>query len=125
MLHHRRPSPFLRTLLLVLVALGVVIQPMLAIASELHGVDHAAVVIGDAGHEGHQHDDDGQPEGGDPNHAFGLHGLMHQGSAGASSLPPMFFTLAAVPQSASVLSWLDDTAPSGPPLGQVHRPPIA
>lgn len=124
MLRSRRPSCFLRTLLLVLVALGVLIQPALAVASELHSIDHAAVTDGGDGHEGHRHLEDGQPEGDDPDHTLGLHGLMHQGNFGTSFMPPMD-TLWLGPIALPVaLSGFDDAVPAVQPLSQLLRPPI-
>lgn len=83
-----RRYPLLRTALLVMLALGVMIKPVLAGVSDLHQVmDHAPLPSEDHGHdhdpdqEGHDH---GEPDQ-HPKHAQGAHGLMHQTDAGSST----------------------------------------
>lgn len=73
----------LRAALHLLLVTGLVAGPALAAASELHGIEHAALAA--EGH-GHAHAADGDPphgdphdgDSGDPDHATGAHGLVHQ-----------------------------------------------
>jgi hypothetical protein len=132
----RRHQCLSRTILLVLLMLGVMISPVLAVVGELHGIEHAAMAAGDGAHE-HDHDHDhghrhtaafdrphhhGEA---DPDHVSGAHGLMHQTVNVTVTMPDM--SLAVSFQSAR--------EPRLPEFSRIHppsdfpnlpfRPPIA
>lgn len=80
----RRQRSLLRTALLVLVAFGMLLQPVLAALGELHEVEHAVALHSDHGHshhDGHEIPDD---EGDAPGDPVGSHGLLHPCGAAAS-----------------------------------------
>lgn len=116
-----RRRPLLVKAALLLLALAMLVQPVLAAVGELHAVEHgahAANAHGDDDHAPHEEDD--------PAHALGVHALLHQSaSAGASDVFP-----AALPVPVLLLSTVDlpgADAP-GPPktvLTLPFRPPIA
>lgn len=129
MFRFRRHRRLLRSALLVLLALGMTIQPTLAALGELHGVEHAVAAQSDDGH-GHAHPVDsashehpGAPS--DPDHATGQHGLLHQCASGSFALPEAIVSLSRPAPSGSRLPQagpfhLPGDAPSLP-----FRPPIA
>lgn len=80
--HHRS---FLHAALLVLVAFGVLLQPILGALADLHDVEHAVALQSDHGHshvDGHDEPSGGGDPSGDP---IGAHNLLHQ-SGFATSL---------------------------------------
>lgn len=96
MFSFRRHRQLLRTALLVLLALGMVVQPALGSLGELHEVEHAVVAQSDHGHDhgddhAHDHDPDASHDhggdGSDPDHATGSHGLLHQSGTVSVTLP--------------------------------------
>ena len=126
----RRHRRLLRSALLVLLVLGMAIQPTLGAMGELHGVEHAvAAAQSDDGH-GHAHPADSASHGhpgdpSDPDHAMGQHSLLHQCASASVALPETIMTVSRL-------------APSGPRLPQAgpfqlpgdaanipFRPPIA
>ena len=125
MLSLRRPRRFLRTALLVLLALGMVTGPLLETLGGLHEAEHA--LLADTGHDhaheaGLDHDHGGEPG---PDHATGTHGLLHLGTGAPATLPEV---LGALPGPLPCAPRLPDGGASGLP-GDVpdspFRPPIA
>ena len=122
----RRHRSFLHAALLVLVAIGVLLQPVLGALGELHGLEHAAALQSDHGHshhDGHDQPDDGDDALGDP---IGEHGLLHQGGVATSMalIEPAFLLLPPI----SVGDPLDRSHAPGPPTSRLtlpFRPPIA
>jgi hypothetical protein len=115
-----RRRPLLAKAVLLLLAIAVLVQPVLAGVGELHAVEHGT-------HEATAHDDDHAPhEEDDPAHALGAHALLHQAaSAGASDVFPC-----ALPMPAFLLLTVD--LPGADVLGAPKavitlpfRPPIA
>lgn len=138
----------LHAALLMLVAFGVLLQPVLGALGELHGLSHAMAL--DRGHGAadahgavhdhdlaHSHDHahahasdhahgapvDGHGDAGEP---LGAHGLMHQGclSVSMALLPPGLPGLAPAP----VAMPPDQLLAAGPPptpFTSPFRPPIA
>lgn len=94
MSNSRRHVRRLRIALLALLVLGMAIAPTLAAVGELHRIEHAATATGDDAH-GHAHAAGGEPthhhdhsgDGSDPDHATGLHGLMHQAGSASVAMP--------------------------------------
>lgn len=122
----RRPLRALHAALLVLVALGVLLQPVLGALGELHGLEHAAALQSEHGHthlEGHGEPHDGDDAHGEP---VGEHGLLHQGGFATcmARIEPGFLLPAPIrvgdPSARS-------HAPGPPPsrLTLPFRPPIA
>ncbi len=121
--------------MLLLLTLGMAIQPVLGALGEMHAVEHAATTPqgdSDHGHEhahthahaveaGHAHSGDAP----DPDHAIGEHGLMHQGGGASFALPQSTPSLACqMPAEAR----LPDSAPRrlpGDAPDLPFRPPIA
>ncbi|HUG72061.1 MAG TPA: hypothetical protein VMK82_01435 [Steroidobacteraceae bacterium] len=78
---HRR---FLHAALLLLVAFGVLLQPILGALGGLHELEHAVAAQSDHGHshlEGHDEPAGGEDPYGDP---VGAHDLLHHGGFAAS-----------------------------------------
>ena len=133
MLNLRRHRRLLRTALLVLLALGMVVQPALGALGELHEVEHAAIAQSDSGHDhgdDHLHDHDADTghqhgDGSDQDHATGPHGLLHQAASASATLPdPVTFLPPQVPAG----SHLPESGPlhlPGDAPGLPFRPPIA
>ncbi|TAK38647.1 MAG: hypothetical protein EPO30_03735 [Lysobacteraceae bacterium] len=126
----RRPHRFLRATLLVLLALGVVVNPLLGAVSELHGVEHAATadVVDDHGH-GHAHPTGTDHRGGipepDADHSLGSHGLLHQGAGVTAALPEV---LSVLPSDAPAQTRIAVPEPPHLPddlASLPFRPPIA
>ena len=121
-IRRRRIAHFLRTSLLVLLALGVMIKPVLAEIGELHSAEHELSMAA-VDHGAHHHGD--HDEHGGPDHAQGQHGLMHQGGAGqpvgiamsSIALPPMHFGRVILPPlHATPLPRQTATTPFRPPI---------
>lgn len=120
---HRR---FLHAALMLLVAFGVLLQPILGALGELHELEHAVATHSDHGHshlDGHDEPAGGDDPSGDP---IGAHELLHQGGpAGSMALlgvAPPFFAQVLVREPP------DRDHPSGFPglrLTLPFRPPIA
>lgn len=111
----RRIRRILRSAVLVLLMLGMVINPALAAVSELHGLEHAAMAASEGTHE-HAHPDGSHHhhpgDDVDPEHTSGLHGLMHQTGSLAETLPEGLSTmLVQLPPEADL-----------PESGMSHRP---
>lgn len=126
MLRPCRRRCFLRIALLVVVALGMVLQPLWAALGELHQAEHAVAVHVDHGHS--HHDVDPPPTDADaaPGDPVGIHDLLHHAGAPASAalpasdlLPPGIAASGDPPQRPE---------PSAPPSSRLtlpFRPPIA
>lgn len=111
----------LRISLLVLLAFGMLVKPVLNQMGELHAAEHAAQVVDDHGAP--------LPDNLDPHdipdHAKGIHGLMHAADGGTSSVIVSDSTALAVTPS-SVERLRPGAAPlPPPPLTSPFRPPIA
>ena len=122
----RRHSSLLHYALLLVVALGVLLQPVLASMGELHNVEHAVAVQSDHGHA--HHDGHDNPVGDDdvPGDPVGAHNLLHQGGVAASValLEPSFHLVSPMPAGVPPASF----HPTGPPIAPLtlpFRPPIA
>lgn len=120
---HRR---FLHAALMVLVAFGVLLQPILGAIGALHELEHAVAIHSDHGHshlDGHDTPAGGDDPAGDP---IGAHNLLHQGGFVASMalLDPasLFFSPILVGDPPD-----RDHAAGPPALRQTlpFRPPIA
>lgn len=111
---HRHRS-LLHYALLVVVALGVLLQPVLGAVAELHDVEHTVAAQSDHGHGHHDGHDDpvgDEDESGDP---VGAHNLLHDAGFTAS--------MALLDRSLRVIS---PTAPGDPPACSCSPgPPIA
>ena len=126
MQHIRRHRSLLDYALLVVLALGVLLQPILGAVGELHAFEHAIAVQSDHGHAHHDgYDDPADDEHvlGDP---IGAHSLLHQGGFAASMalLVSSFQFLAPIP-AGDPLSSFHATGPPITPLTLPFRPPIA
>jgi len=128
MLRRLRHLGFFKNALLVLLALGIAVQPVLGAVSELHGAEHAAMadVAPDHGHAhaddaDHGHDDAKT----DPNHVKGTHVLMHLDAGLAVALPDAIVRVPArIPDTLGHAERvLEDLPVSAPHLP--FRPPIA
>lgn len=116
-----RRRPLLVRTVLLLLAIAMLVQPVLAGVGELHVVEHGtheATAHGDADHAPHEEDD--------PAHALGAHALLHQAaSAGASDV---FSSALPVPTLLLLTVDLPSADVFGPPktvIGSPFRPPIA
>ncbi len=117
----------LRVSMLTLLVLGIAIRPVLQFVGEAHASDHRVAVEFHGHDHGHGHGHDSEPANDPaPDHASGVHGLMHQSSGGGTfsvntlvmSLPEVAFELLATPVP----------VPSRVPLQLIEgpfRPPIA
>jgi hypothetical protein len=130
----KQPRPhrlLLRTALLVLLTLGVMISPVLAMVGELHAIEHAALADSDSLHH-HLHsaaadhpDHHGGDPDSDPDHATGMHGLMHQSVSISVTLPN---TALDIPGQSACAPRLPELARADPPRkapSSPFRPPIA
>jgi hypothetical protein len=111
----RRHRNLLHTALLVLVAFGMLLQPVLAALGDLHEVEHAVALHSDHGHSHHDGHEVPEDEGEVPGDPVGSHGLLHACGAAApvALLEPVSLTAAAV-------------ATGDPPdRGYVHGPPVS
>ena len=117
---------FLRYALLVVMALGVLLQPVLAAMGELHDVEHAVAVQSDHGHAHHDGHDDPAGDNEGPGDPIGAHSLLHQGVAAASValLEPSFHLVSPMPAGDPPAS-VHPTGPPTAPLTLPFRPPIA
>ncbi|WP_162616009.1 hypothetical protein [Solilutibacter oculi] len=122
----RRHRSFLRTALLVLVVLGMLIQPALAALGDLHEIEHAAALHSDHGHahhDGHEVPADDKDAPGDP---LGIHSLLHPSGAAASMalIEPVVLLPSLMAEGESPVR----AYASGPPMSRLtlpFRPPIA
>lgn len=128
MLRRLRHLGLFRTALLVLLALGIAVQPVLGAVSELHGAEHAAMADMAPDH-GHAHADDADHghdgDTTDPNHVKGTHVLLHLDAGLAFALPDAFVRVPArIPDTLG----LPEGVPEDLPVSAPHlpfRPPIA
>lgn len=120
-----RPFPaFLRASLLVLLVLGIVVKPVLAQVGELHAAQHASLTDADGQGHGHEHGSD-QGDESNSDHTQGAHGLMHQGSAGGTSVEvPLPLTLPALTGEGAALPPTGDAVLPPAHFGTPFRPPI-
>lgn len=126
-----RTRRLLRAALTALLVLGMVIGPALAVASGLHGIEHAALAArgdghghaGDAGH--HHHADDPSADEADPEHATGAHGLLHQTGSVSVALPHALLSVSAPATCAPQLPELRRPSLPGDSPTLPFRPPIA
>ena len=117
---HRR---LLQTCAFALLLLGLLCQPVLGFVGELHAIEHAAVA-GHADEHAGDHADAAGDEG-EPDHALGEHGLLHQCSGGASSIPPAHPMLVLATGPTTTLPIVEASQPVGAVLTLPFRPPIA
>lgn len=128
-----RTRRLLRAALTALLVLGMVIGPTLAVASGLHGIEHAALAAhgdghghGHAGDAGHHHDArDPSGDEADPEHAAGAHGLLHQTGSVSVALPHAMPALTAPTAGAPRLPELRRPCLPGDSPTLPFRPPIA
>lgn len=125
----RQPRLF-RTVLLVLLALGVVVKPTLAALGELHDAEHAVQAIAHGHYHDHDHGHDGDPsphppQPGDLDHAQGAHGLLHVLSTVSVALPDTIARLAAAPTAALPLPDIEAPRLPGDAPSLPFRPSIA
>lgn len=126
----RRHLHVLRLLLVVWVACGLVLKPVIGALSELHAFEHASALDAGLGHgdEGVDHHHaplQASPDGETPHDLAGLHGLLH---ACAGMSPAAMLELSAL----TCTRLLGSDPPSmGPALGRFashpsfpFRPPI-
>ncbi len=130
----RRHRRLLRTALLVLLALGIVVQPVLGAMSELHEVEHAISAQFDHAHDhgdDHAHDQDVAANhehggnGSDPDHATGSHGLLHQVITVSAILPEAMTSVLQQVPSEPRLSESGPFQLPGDTPNLPFRPPIA
>lgn len=117
-----RRLPFsLRTSMLVLLALGLLVKPVVTAISEIHTANHPELATRGHPHEhGSEHQDD---RGAD--HAQGAHGLMHQATGGAFDQASARFELPAAAGADVLLPTADHRPGSQLRLTSPFRPPIA
>ena len=122
----RRHRSLLHYALLLVLALGVLLQPILGAVGDLHEVEHAVAVQSNYGHA--HHDDHDDPAGdedvsGDP---IGSHNLLHEGGFAASMalLEPSFRYLLPSPDG-NPPACFHSPGPPIAPLTLPFRPPIA
>jgi hypothetical protein len=125
----RRKFRFPGIALRLLLALGMVVNPVLAAVGELHGMEHAAMASAEDMHD-HAHGSDSQPQdhhggGDDSDHASGGHGLLHQAGSASDPLPDIALGISVASASGPLLpesgrSHLPGDSPDLP-----FRPPIA
>lgn len=105
----------LRATMLALLVLGIMVRPVLGVIGELHVIEHASLASGT----------DSQGNGLDPDHALGVHGLLHQGCGNADSTLPASLDLTALPLAPAVLPFPATAPPGGAYVDLPFRPPIA
>jgi hypothetical protein len=127
----RRHCRRLRTVLVLLV-LGMVVNPTLAAVGELHGIEHAAMADHADVHAhahpddpGHHHDHDRHGDGSDSGHASGGHGLMHQGGSLSVTMPEEALSVSDVALCEPLLPEFRRLHFSGDAPDLPFRPPIA
>lgn len=115
----------LRTGLLVLVALGLLSQPVVAAISQMHTFAHPEIIDAPAAHA---HDeaqpDNSHDEGEQPSHTDGSHGLMHQTSGGAFDRGLVRLELPASSGGEILVPAIDDSVRVTTCLTSPFRPPI-
>jgi hypothetical protein len=145
----RRHRAVLRLALLLMLALGLVARPLLAQIGALHGDAHAVAALahGDAGGDGdghahahdahghaHDHSHVGNPDAGadqdrgdagDPDHALGAHGLLHQTCGLTVGMPALPVQLALPSPPAASPPDVSTPRLRADPSSFPFRPPIA
>lgn len=115
---------FLRTSLLVLLALGLLTKPVLTAISEIHTLAHPELIAADD--HGHSHDVQTDDDERKADHTQGSHGLMHQaGAGGAFDHSTARLDLPMAVPNASLLPAANPRPPSQARLTSPFRPPIA
>lgn len=116
----------LRTGLLVLVAFGLLSQPVVAAISQLHTFAHPVIVEAPAAHV-HDETQPDRPhdEGEQPSHTDGPHGLMHQTSGGAFDRGLVRLELPTSLGGEILVPAIDDSVRVTTRLTSPFRPPIA
>lgn len=126
MLRVRRHRSFLHTALLVLVALGMLLQPLWTALGELHEVEHAVALHADPGrthYDGHQDPPGPDAAPGDP---VGIHQLLHHaGAPAAATLPLSDLLPPGIAVSGNPPVRREQSAPAASRLTLPFRPPIA
>lgn len=123
----RRYYHSLRTALLVLLAFGLMVTPVLDQLGELHGVEHAAMAAASHGHAhaldlvaaDHPHGDEG-----DSDHSDGSHGLLHLYTSVTVALPDTVVRLFPPPAVGALLPIPVAPLLPGDPSSLPFRPPI-
>ena len=122
----RRHRSLLHYALFLVVALGVLLQPILGAVGDLHAVEHAVALQSDHGHAHHDGHDDPADDDDGSGDATGAHSLLHQGGFAASMalLDSSFQFLAPIPAGDPLPSFHSPGPPIAP-LTLPFRPPIA
>ena len=120
MLRSSHNRSLLQACAFALLLLGLLCEPILDFVGELHAVEHAALAS-HVGDHGDDHGNNGEEEG----HAVGGHGLMHQYSGGAGSIPPVHPVIAMGLIPSATLPAVEASPPIGSILTLPFRPPIA
>lgn len=125
----RRKFRFPGVALRLLLALGMVVNPVLAAVGELHGMEHAAMASGDDVHA-HAHASDSQAHdhhggGGESGHASGGHGLLHLVGSPSDPLPDIALDIPAQSASGPLLPESGQSHLPGDSPNLPFRPPIA
>ncbi|MFP5373942.1 MAG: hypothetical protein ACLGHW_03460 [Gammaproteobacteria bacterium] len=125
----RRNFRFTGIALRLLLALGMVVNPVLAAVGELHGMEHAAMASAEDMHE-HAHASDSQPHdhhggGDDSDHASGGHGLLHQVGSASDPLPDIALDISVQSASGPLLPESGQSHLPGDSPNLPFRPPIA
>lgn len=122
----RRHRSLLHYALLLVVALGVLLQPVLGAMGELHDVEHTIAAQSDHGHAHHDgHDDPAGDEeaSGDP---LGAHNLLHDaGFAASMALFDFSFRVVSSIAPGDPPACFHSPGPPIAPLTLPFRPPIA
>lgn len=125
----RLPLPsrhLFRQFALVLVALGVLMQPILRSIGDLHDMEHTVALQSDHGHSHHDGHEEPPRDDQAPGDPLGLHGLLHQfGAVGSMALLEPASLLASAPVTGGPP---DRARVPGPPASRLtspFRPPIA
>lgn len=120
---HRR---LLHYALLLVVALGVLLQPVLGALADLHDVEHAVAMQsehGHAHHDGHDEPVGDEDASGDP---VGAHNLLHDaGFAASMALLDRSFRVASPISAGDPPACFHSTRPPIAPMTLPFRPPIA
>ena len=117
-----RTLRFLRLSAFMLLVMSIMARPMVEQMGGIHEVEHAVLAAADADH-GHDHADHDPAS--DPDHAKGLHGLMHQAECGAAAAPWSAWTLALATAPADLPPLPEAEAPRLGIPATPFRPPIA
>ncbi len=119
MLNWFRRRQLLSQVAFLLLAVGVLIQPVLNAAGDVHELDHLAQIAAHEGADHPPHDEN------DPFHALGAHALLHQSacSAHCAMFAPLDFVL--IEAAPIVLPPASTSRPVLDLLTLPFRPPIA